>query len=43
MVQIVPRSCVNAIRCPSGENRGAQSSPARRVSRFWPLPSAFMT
>ena len=28
---------------PLGTTSGAQSSPARRVSRFWPLPFASMT
>ena len=28
---------------PSGATSGAQSPPARRVSRFWPLPFASMT
>ena len=28
---------------PSGATSNAQSPPARRVSRFWPLPFASMT
>jgi len=28
---------------PSGKTSGKQSSSARRISRFWPLPFASMT